>query len=141
MADIRMIVASIYEAIGRGDVPAVLGVLAEDIRWEEWEDNRAQRADVPWLKFRSGRDGAVEFFQLLGGFQVHELRILSIMTGEFQAAVEAVVDLTPPNGERYRDEEIHLWTFNEAGKVTRLRHYVDTAKHIAAARRMSVSVE
>jgi uncharacterized protein len=35
-------------------------------------------------------------------------------------------------GGHYRDEEIHLWTFDDAGKVVRLRHYVDTAKHIAA---------
>jgi ketosteroid isomerase-like protein len=27
---------------------------------------------------------------------------------------------------------MHLWTFNEDGKVRRLRHYTDTAKHIAA---------
>ena len=32
----------------------------------------------------------------------------------------------------FRDEEVHLWTFNDAGKVTRLRHYTDTAKQIAA---------
>jgi ketosteroid isomerase-like protein len=35
-------------------------------------------------------------------------------------------------GGHYRDEEMHLWTFNEDGKVTRLRHNTDTAKHIAA---------
>jgi hypothetical protein len=29
---------------------------------------------------------------------------------------------------------MHLFTFNAEGKVTRLRHYTDTAKHIAAAR-------
>jgi ketosteroid isomerase-like protein len=28
---------------------------------------------------------------------------------------------------------MHLWTFNDAGKVTRLRHYTDTAKHLKAA--------
>jgi hypothetical protein len=27
---------------------------------------------------------------------------------------------------------MHLWTFNDDGKVSRLRHYTDTAKHIAA---------
>jgi ketosteroid isomerase-like protein len=35
-------------------------------------------------------------------------------------------------GGHYRDEEMHLWTFDDEGKVTRLRHYTDTAKHIAA---------
>jgi hypothetical protein len=27
---------------------------------------------------------------------------------------------------------MHLWTFNGDGMVSRLRHYTDTAKHIAA---------
>jgi len=35
---------------------------------------------------------------------------------------------------RFADEEIHLWTFDESGRVVRLRHYLDTAKHIATSR-------
>jgi hypothetical protein len=31
-----------------------------------------------------------------------------------------------------RDEELHLWTLDDHGKVIGLRHYVDTAKHIDA---------
>jgi uncharacterized protein len=31
-----------------------------------------------------------------------------------------------------RDEELHLWTLDEQQKIVRFRHYVDTAKHIAA---------
>jgi hypothetical protein len=30
------------------------------------------------------------------------------------------------------DEELHLWTLDEQQKIVRMRHYVDTAKHIAA---------
>ena len=40
----------------RGDIRAVLGMLAEDVRWEDWADNFAQRADVPWLRRRGGRE-------------------------------------------------------------------------------------
>jgi uncharacterized protein len=50
-------------------------------------------------------------------------------------AAEFVIEATPPGGFRYRDEEMHLWTFGPDGKVTRLRHYLDTAKHIKAARK------
>ncbi len=57
-----------------------------------------------------------------------------MMEGPNQVAVEFVIEATLPNGGHYRDEEIHLWTFDDAGKVTRLRHYTDTAKHIAAAK-------
>jgi hypothetical protein len=37
-------------------------------------------------------------------------------------------------GGRFRDEELHLYTLDEDGKVARMRHYVDTAKHVAASR-------
>ena len=48
-------------------------------------------------------------------------------------AAEIVIEAHLPNGGSFRDEELHLWTFDDDGKVSRLRHYVDTAKHTAAA--------
>jgi hypothetical protein len=47
---------------------------------------------------------------------------------------EVVIAATLPNGGRFRDEELHLWGFGSDGKINRMRHYVDTAKHIAAER-------
>jgi ketosteroid isomerase-like protein len=38
------IVRGIYDAFGRGDIPAILETLSEDVAWEQWEDNHAQRA-------------------------------------------------------------------------------------------------
>ena len=60
--------------------------------------------------------------------------VLSLMAGGNQVAAEFELEFTvPATGRRLRDQEMHLWTFNENGKVTRLRHYTDTAKHIATA--------
>ena len=126
-------VQAIYAAFGRGDVPAILALMSDDVEWESWADNAAQKAGVPWLRSRRGKSGVGEFFQLVGQFTIHDFQVLSIMPGDRQVAAEFVVDATPPGGRRYRDEEMHLWTFGTDGKVTRLRHYVDTAKHIAAA--------
>jgi ketosteroid isomerase-like protein len=134
MADHKTTVASIYEAFGRGDVPAILETLADDVRWEEWTDNQAQKSDVPWLRARRGKTGVGEFFAIAGQLTIHEFRVLSILAGGDQVAAEVIIDATTPSGARYRDEELHLWTFDDAGKVARLRHYVDTAKQIAAAR-------
>ena len=55
---------------------------------------------------------------------------LATVQGIYQAFGQG--DVPAWGGGRYRDEEIHLWTFDNAGKVVRLRHYTDTAKHIAA---------
>ena len=35
--------------------------------------------------------------------------------------------------KRFRDVEVHLWTFGPDGTVTEFRHVADTAKHVEAA--------
>ncbi|MEZ4736317.1 MAG: nuclear transport factor 2 family protein [Caldilineaceae bacterium] len=125
---------AIYEAFGRGDIPTILSHMADDVQWEQWADNNAQRAGVPWMQARQGKAGVLEFFQVLGGMTIKEFQVLSMMVGGNQVAVEFVIEVDlPGTGGHYRDEELHLWTFNDAGQVVRLRHYTDTAKHIAAA--------
>ena len=84
-------VAEIHAAFARGDVPAVLDALAEDVAWEDWADNWAQRAEVR-------------------------------------------ASFALPDGGRFADEEVHLRTFDDTGRVVRSRHHLDTAEHIAAAR-------
>ncbi len=128
------VVQSIYEAFGKGDVPAILGVLADDVEWESWADNSAVRAGVPTMIPRHGKAEVGSFFEVAGAMEIVDLQILSMMEGGNQVAVEFVLEANLPawGGGHYRDEEIHLWTFNEQGKVTRLRHYIDTAKHMAA---------
>lgn len=127
-------VTAIYEAFGRGDVPAILDRIADDCAWEAWSDNSAVKAGVPWLEPRVGKAGVAEFFAVVGQMEIVDFQVLSIMEGGNQVAVEFVLEANLPahGGRGYRDEEIHLWTFNEAGEVARLRHYTDTAKHIAA---------
>jgi ketosteroid isomerase-like protein len=125
----------IYQAFGKGEVHTILECLADNVAWEQWSDNSSQKAGVPWMQARQGKEGAFEFFKIVGGFNVKDFQILSVMANNTQVAVECVFEAdVPSTGGHYRDEEIHLWTFNEEGKVVRLRHYSDTAKHIAAAK-------
>ena len=134
MNDYLSTVGKIYEAFGKGDIPTILAQMADDEQWEAWADNSAQKAGVPWLQARQGKDGVLAFFQVLGGMPVKDFQVVSLMAGGNQVAAEFVIEVeVPTTGGHYRDEEIHLWTFNEAGQVSRLRHYTDTAKHIAAA--------
>jgi ketosteroid isomerase-like protein len=129
-------VQGIYDAIGKGDLAAILDVLADDVEWESWADNSAVNAGVPWMTPRHGKADTVKFFETMGEMELVDLRVLNMMEGPNQVAVEFVVEANLPawGGGHYRDEEIHLWTFDEDGKVSRLRHYTDTAKHIAAFR-------
>jgi uncharacterized protein len=128
-------VKGIYEAFGRGDVSAILETLSDDVQWDAWGDNSAQRAGVPWLLPRSGKAGAAEFFGEVGQMKINEFHVLSLADGGSKVVVEVLIDAEiPHSGGRFRDEELHLWTFNDEGKVIAMRHYTDTAKHIAAAR-------
>jgi uncharacterized protein len=125
-------IKEIYDAFGRGDIPAILGKIAPGCRWEPWENNRAQRAGVPTLQPRTGPEGAAQFFAVAGELEIRDFQILDILASEHQVAAEVVIAYTTPTGGHLRDEEIHLWALDDHQRVTRLRHYVDTAKHIAA---------
>lgn len=127
-------VQAIYDAFGRGDIPAILERLAPDVRWEQWSDSFAQRAEVPMLRARTGHDGVGEFFNIVGACTISEFAVTDLLASDRQVAAEVVIEATLPNGGRYRDEELHLWSFDDDGRVSRMRHYIDTAKHIAANR-------
>ena len=130
----------IYAAFGRGDIPYILEQLDPAVRWEDWgEPNSAQTAGVPWLKKRHGRDGAREFFEIVGTMKFHQFSVLSIMEGENQVASEVELDIELPGGTRFREQEIHLFTFGPDGQIVRFRHYGDWGAHIEAAAAMAQS--
>ena len=134
-------VTAIYEAFGRGDVATILTHLADPIAWDVWADNSVHAAHVPWLAPRTDRAGVGEFFAIVGQFQIRQFDVLSLVASGNQVVAEIVIDATVPGGARYRDEELHLWEFGESGQVVRFRHYVDTAKHIAAAARAAAATQ
>lgn len=127
-------VAGIYAALARGDVPAILAALADDVRWEDWPDNTAQRAGVAHLAPRRGPAEVAGFFEVLGELTVHRLEVLDLIGDGRQVVAEVSASFGLPGGGRLDDEELHLWTFDDTGRVVRFRHYVDTAKHIAVSR-------
>ncbi len=136
ISDQTSIVASLYEAFGRGDVPTILDLLADDVAWDgDWVDNFAQRdLLVPHLRPRRGHAQVADFFAVLATYTVHEFQVLRLLAGPDAVVAQVILDVSMPGAARVRDEELHLWTFGPEGKITALRHYVDTAKHLAAAR-------
>ena len=55
------IVQDAYAAVERGDIAAVLAFLTDDVQW-----SIPGPPEVPYAGTRHGRDGAAEFFRLLG---------------------------------------------------------------------------
>lgn len=127
-------VKAIYEAFGRGDIPFILEQLSDDVEWEKWTDNSAQKVGLPYLRSQRGKSGAEEFFSFVPDLGIRKFEVLSLMEGGNQIAAEIEIEAA-----NFSDEEIHLWTFDAGGKVVRFRHYLDTAKHIAAGEKAPAS--
>ncbi|MBL1075969.1 nuclear transport factor 2 family protein [Nocardia sp. 2] len=127
------IVGSLYQAFGAGDIAHILDQLTDDIAWDaDWTANSAQLAGIAHMAARKGPAEVAEFFALLADWTFHDFTVLDVIGGGGQVVAEIRVDVTLPGGARITDDELHLWSFDENGKVTRFRHYADTAKHIAA---------
>jgi len=120
----------IYEAFGRGDVPTILATLAEDVDWEYG----AGENNVPWLQHRQGREGALAFFMSLQGMRIERFVPKTFL--ESGSLVVALVDIefvVVATGKRVAEEdEVHLWHFDEQGKVCRFRHRADTLRQSLA---------
>jgi len=128
-------VAAIYDAFGRGDVATILTLLDDDVSWDaDWADNWGQRSPLEHFTPRRGPAGVAAFFRQVAGYTVHDFQVLDLMSSDRQVVAEVVIEMEAPNGGRFRDEELHRWRFGPDGRVTSMRHYVDTAKHLAAGR-------
>lgn len=127
------LIQSLYEAFAKGDAATFLSKMSDDVSWEHWENNWAQHKAVPYMQARRGKAGVGEFLASLSSIDLKGLEVLNLMEGGDQVAVTFRIEFdVKATGKRVRDEEIHLWTLDAQGRVLALRHYVDTAKHIAA---------
>ena len=120
-------VQRIYEAFGRGDVPAILACLAEDVEWEYGPVSTT----VPWLQPRKGRDEVAGFFAALQALKFHKFAPTKIIgEGSLVVALADFDATVRSTGKRILEvDEVHLWHFNEAGLVQRFRHRADTHQH------------
>jgi ketosteroid isomerase-like protein len=124
-------VQEIYASFGRGDIPAILGKLREDIEWE----HDALDHGVPWLLPRRGKAEVGRFFETLSQIEFKRFEPVAILEGGDQVVATIRLDLVvKATGGAIRDLEAHLWTFDESGRVARFRHLADTHQHVVAFR-------
>ena len=115
-------VGRIYEAFGRGDVPAILDELADDVAWEV----DAPSYGIPILEPGSGKDHVESFFAALQGIEIQTFVPTNFLVGGDQIAVTIdFVATVRSTGNVIETLEVHLWTFGDDGKVTRFLHVVD----------------
>ena len=122
-------VQDMYKAFGRGDVKAILDHLADDV---DWAFNVAA-SDVPWHEPIKGKANIPRFFASLGHvdmkvFQPREM----IHSGDHVITHIHLEYVVKKTGKAVNMEQLHWWTFNSQMKVSRMRHYEDTAQVLKA---------
>jgi hypothetical protein len=120
-------VEAIYDAFGRGDIPAILERLAEDV---EWEQEMSTGHGIPYLLPGRGRRHVQEFFESLAAIELTRFEPFSFLSNDTQ--VVCLVRATIRNrrtGKSFDDLEAHLWGFDAKGRVNAFRHLADTHAH------------
>lgn len=124
-------VQAIYEAFGRGDVPAILAHLADDIVW----DHDSPAFGLPWYQPRTGAAEVPGFFgDLMGNVVLTTFEPRNFLVGGDQVAVVVryAMEVKASGRALAEDTEVHLWTFGADGKVVRFGHVVDKHAQWAA---------
>lgn len=125
-------VQQIYADFGRGDVPAILAALADDVEW----DVDVFPNDIPWLQPRRGRAEVQRFFESLAGLEFTQFEPRHVLAdGALVVALCNVSCTVKATGKRIvQPDEVHVWRFDAQGRVAQFRHRVDTLMHAMAIR-------
>lgn len=124
-------VEEIYAAFARSDIETILGNLSPDVQF----DPGAAPNAAPWLKPRQGIDGVRQFFAALQQVEFKRFKVKGLYGGA--RVIVAVLDiefLVTATGKTVADsDEVHLWEFDDRGRVQRFLHRVDSHQHHLAA--------
>ena len=117
------IVQDLYGAFGRGDIPAVLNMLTDDVQWSITGPKETSYAGQ-W----HGKARVIEFFKALGG----TIEIQEFEPKEFIAEGDHVVVISRERmrvratGQVADQEWVMVFTLQN-GRITRFREFDDTA--------------
>jgi uncharacterized protein len=117
------VVKQTYAAFGRGDIPAILNLIADQVDWQE-----VCPPSLPYSGLRRTRAEVGKFFSDIA--QVEEVKAFE--PREFIVAGENVTVLGYTEGyardtkQEYRSQWAHVFTVQN-GKITRWRGFFDTA--------------
>lgn len=119
------VVRGVYEAFGRGDVPAVLGAMADDIEWHEAEG-------MPYGGVYHGGEAVAQnvfgpITQDIPDFAVKPEQFIA--SGDSVAAVVRYTGTGKATGKQLNLPVVHVWDVRN-GKIAQFRQFIDTAKFL-----------
>ncbi len=119
------VVRGVYDAFGRGDVPGVLGAMADDVEWREAEG-------MPYGGVYHGGEAVV---QNVFGPVTRDISDFAVTPEEFIASGDAVAVVArytgtgKATGKQLDLSVVHVWDVRN-GKIARFRQFADTAKFL-----------
>lgn len=123
------IVQQLYTALGKGDIPTVLSLLAEDVVWEMPHP----RDQVPFGGIWKGVEEVKQFFMT-----THDCaQFKQVQIQEYIAQEDKVVVIghnkvmAKPTGKEYENDFVAVWTV-QYGKIKEMRDFMDTVQAVTA---------
>lgn len=123
MASNAEIVRSVTEALGRGDLLAVMGMVTKDVRWAV---NAADRQAAPWFGVYEGKRSLPDFFAELAKLSFTDFTLRAMLAEGDLVITWLHVAFTAPTGRSVDMEEVQIWQLSE-GKVRQVDTLLDTA--------------
>ena len=117
------IVQQAYEAFGRGDVPAILNLVADEVDWEF-----VGSATLPFAGRRRNKKEAADFFaDLQRTDDIHAFEPREFIEADEHVTVLGWENSTAlDTGKKFETEWVHVFTVKN-GKITRWRGFSNTA--------------
>lgn len=123
------VVQQLYAALGKGDIPTVMSLLAEDVLWEMPHP----REQVPFGGIWKGIEEVKQFFMT-----THDCaQFKQVQLQEYIAQGDKVVVIghnkvmAKPTGKEYENDFVAVWTV-QGGKIKEMRDFMDTVQAIEA---------
>jgi len=116
-------VQNLYSDFGKGNIQGIMDVVADNVSW-----NDAGYPDLPFGSENRPKNDIPNFFKTLS----ESVNYSRFEPQEFYADGNAVVavghheGVTKPKNVHFSSPWIMLWKFNDAGKVSYVRTFIDT---------------
>ncbi len=113
-----------YDLFKAGDIESLMGLYTDDASWES-----PKTENVAHSGKRKGKQQMLEFMSLVGEHSEN----IHFEPREIIAQGDKVVVLgdyrwrIPATGKEYESDFVHVCTFNDDGKITSFKEYLDTA--------------
>ena len=117
------VVKQSYAAFGRGDIPAIVNLVADQVDWED-----VCPASLPYSGLRRNPAEVAKFFS--ESAQVDEIKTFEprefVVAGENVTVLGHIEGYARDTKQEFRTDFVHVFTVRN-GKITRWRGFINTA--------------